>query len=312
MAVQHDLSLPPLQLLGIARGNPGVFQGYPYPYPNIPIPATGCFPGLAWLKDLGHGPAFGGPRPHNVKPEPLPTAHEGLGLRRPESAQLRLATASKAWLRHKLVMGKFGSVRVFALFFSASSWTEGLFRGSFCSEVWLDQNIPQTESIVQFGVWQKGTQIQNSLNFPITITSHGVDLGVDRYNVVDVVAIVLLVLSLRPSSSSCQRCLVIGGGDLLPPALVVGVGVVGVVDVVTIVLLASSLRPSSSLCWRCLVIGGGGPLPPARRVWVVSQRRCGMVVKEDLRVAKDEGGSHRLMWQGGGSDDTALQERETI
>ncbi|KAH9058981.1 hypothetical protein EDB83DRAFT_2315877 [Lactarius deliciosus] len=28
-------------LLGIARGNPGVFQGYPYPYPNIPVPATG-------------------------------------------------------------------------------------------------------------------------------------------------------------------------------------------------------------------------------------------------------------------------------
>ncbi|KAH9066996.1 hypothetical protein EDB83DRAFT_2380366, partial [Lactarius deliciosus] len=71
-----------------------------------------------------------------------------------------------------LVMGKFGSVQVFALFFSASSWTEGLFRGSFCSEVWLDQNIPQTESIVQFGVWQKGTQIRNGSNFPITSLCH--------------------------------------------------------------------------------------------------------------------------------------------
>ncbi|KAH9048384.1 hypothetical protein EDB84DRAFT_1556845 [Lactarius hengduanensis] len=29
--------------LGIARGNPGVFQGYPYPYPDIPVPATGVW-----------------------------------------------------------------------------------------------------------------------------------------------------------------------------------------------------------------------------------------------------------------------------
>ncbi|KAH9019502.1 hypothetical protein EDB85DRAFT_1896603 [Lactarius pseudohatsudake] len=121
--------------------------------------------------------------------------------------------------------------------------------------------------------------------------------------VVDVVAIILLALSWWPSLSLCQHCVVIGGGDPLPPALIVGVSVVSVVNVVTIVLLASSLRSSSS-CRCCLVIGGGDLLPPARLMpGMVLLSHSGVVVKENSHVAKDGGGSHRLTWQGSGSDE---------
>ncbi|KAH9051987.1 hypothetical protein EDB83DRAFT_2316614 [Lactarius deliciosus] len=136
-------------------------------------------------------------------------------------------------------------------------------------------------------------------------------VGVGVIGVVDVIAIVLLELSLWPSSSSCWHCLVISGGDPLPPALVVGVGVIGAVGVVTIVLLPSSLMPSSSSssCWRCLVISGGDLLPPACHV-TMGMVFCGVVVKENSCVAKDGGGRHGLTWQDSGSDNVALRRGE--
>ncbi len=54
-----------------------------------------------------------------------------------------------------IVLGKFGSVQVFALFFSTPNQTGVPFGGSFDSEVWINLKKPQTGLRVQFGVWQK-------------------------------------------------------------------------------------------------------------------------------------------------------------
>ena len=34
------LAITLVMLIGIVTGNPGVFQGYPYPYPDKPIPTN--------------------------------------------------------------------------------------------------------------------------------------------------------------------------------------------------------------------------------------------------------------------------------
>ncbi len=54
-----------------------------------------------------------------------------------------------------LVLGKFGSVQVFALFFSTPNQTGVPFGGSFDLEVWINLKKTQTGLRVQFGVWQK-------------------------------------------------------------------------------------------------------------------------------------------------------------
>jgi hypothetical protein len=38
LTVYASISLRVLMRLGIGTGNPGVFQGYPYPYPRKPVP----------------------------------------------------------------------------------------------------------------------------------------------------------------------------------------------------------------------------------------------------------------------------------
>jgi len=54
-----------------------------------------------------------------------------------------------------LVLGKFGLVQVFALFFSTPNQMGVPFGGSFDSEVWINLKKPQAGLRVQFGVWQK-------------------------------------------------------------------------------------------------------------------------------------------------------------
>ncbi len=49
------------------------------------------------------------------------------------------------------MLGKFGLVQVFALFFSTTNQTGFPFGGSFDSEVWINLKKTQTELRVQFG-----------------------------------------------------------------------------------------------------------------------------------------------------------------
>ncbi|KAH8984393.1 hypothetical protein EDB83DRAFT_2622741 [Lactarius deliciosus] len=348
---------------------------------GLVLPQVLWFPGPAWLEDLGHGPAFGGPRPYNIKPEPLPVAHEGLGLTRPESIWLSVTflldvsirlgfgtVSRRQWLgqyaerdqgQGAKAQGREGIPQdIKAKGFirehpSTYTTRAGAFKPSnpntqprilitqsnhkpyksavtsvtYHTPVWaqahpdpsgpaLGRNssgISGTNATLRLATaskprlhhkpWYRQIQvcyIKNPCATRLTV------VGVGVIGVVDVIAIVLLELSLRPSSSLCWHCLVISGGDPLPPALVVGVGVIGAVGVVTIVLLPLSL---SSLCWRCLVIGGGDPLPPACHV-TMGMVLCGVVVKENLRVAKDGGGRHGLTWQDSGSDNVALRRGE--